>query len=60
LRLDELAEAKKLAVDKLAGAIQAATMDPKMNARAAALGKAIRAEAGVGSAVKIIRQILGA
>jgi UDP:flavonoid glycosyltransferase YjiC (YdhE family) len=51
--------AKKLTADKLASAIQTATMDSKMKARAAALGRAIRAEDGVGNAVKIVQQYLG-
>jgi sterol 3beta-glucosyltransferase len=51
--------AKKLTADKLASAIQTATTDSKMKERAAALGKAIRAENGVGTAVKIVQQYLG-
>jgi sterol 3beta-glucosyltransferase len=51
--------AKKLTAEKLAAAIRAATTDSKMKARAAALGKAIRAEDGVGNAVKIVQQYLG-
>jgi sterol 3beta-glucosyltransferase len=51
--------AKKLTVDKLAAAIRVATMDPKIKERAAALGKAIRAEDGVGNALKIVKQYLG-
>jgi len=50
--------AKKLTADNLAAAIRA-TMDPKMKERAAALGKEIRLEDGVGEAVKIVRQVLG-
>lgn len=51
--------AKKLTADKLADAIRAATMDAKMKERAAKLGEAIRAEDGVGNAVKIVKQYLG-
>jgi len=51
--------AKKLTVDKLANAIRAATTDSKMKERAAGLGQAIRAEDGVGNAVKIVQQYLG-
>jgi UDP:flavonoid glycosyltransferase YjiC (YdhE family) len=51
--------AKRLTADKLADAIQTATTDRKMKERAAALGSAIRAEDGVGSAVQIIKQYLG-
>lgn len=51
--------AKKLTADKLAAAIRAATTDSKMKVRAAALGKAIRVEDGVGNAVKIVQQYLG-
>ena len=50
--------AKKLTVEKLAGAIRVATMDPKIKERAVALGKAIRAEDGVGNAVKIVQLYL--
>lgn len=52
-------QAKKLRADKLADAIWTATTDPKMKERAAALGKAIRAEDGVGNAVTIVKQYLG-
>lgn len=51
--------AKKLTVDKLADAIRAVTADPRIKERAVALGKAIRAEDGVGNAVKIVKQYLG-
>jgi UDP:flavonoid glycosyltransferase YjiC (YdhE family) len=51
--------AKKLTVDKLAVAIGTATTDLKMKAQAATLGKVIRAEDGLGTAVKIIQQNLG-
>jgi hypothetical protein len=46
-------------VDKLAVAIGTATTDLKMKAQAATLGKAIRAEDGLGTAMKIIQQYLG-
>ena len=51
--------AKKLTADTLASAIQIATTDLRMKEGAVALGKAIRAEDGVGNAVKIIKQYLG-
>jgi UDP:flavonoid glycosyltransferase YjiC (YdhE family) len=51
--------AKKLTADKLASAIRTATMDSKMKERAVDLGQAIRAEYGVGNAVKIVQQYLG-
>jgi UDP:flavonoid glycosyltransferase YjiC (YdhE family) len=51
--------AKKLTADKLAAAIRAATTDSEMKARAAALGKAIRAEDGVDNPVAIVKQYLG-
>jgi UDP:flavonoid glycosyltransferase YjiC (YdhE family) len=49
---------KKLTADTLTDAIQSATTDSSMKDRAAALGKTIRAEDGVGNAVKIIKQYL--
>jgi sterol 3beta-glucosyltransferase len=52
--------AKRLTVYKLAEAIQRAATDPKMKQRAEAIGKAIRAEDGLGNAVKIVKQYLGA
>jgi UDP:flavonoid glycosyltransferase YjiC (YdhE family) len=51
--------AKKLTADKLADAIRAATTNSRMKERAVALGKTIRAEDGVGNAVKIVQQYLG-
>jgi sterol 3beta-glucosyltransferase len=51
--------AKKLTVGRLSAAIHEATTDPWMTVRAAALGETIRAEDGVGDAVKIIQQYLG-
>lgn len=50
--------AKKLTADNLAAAVRVA-LDPKMQGRAAALGKEIRREDGVSEAVKIVRQVLG-
>lgn len=52
--------ARQLTASKLAEAIQVAATDPKMKHRAENIGKAIRAEDGVGSAVNIIQQVLGA
>jgi sterol 3beta-glucosyltransferase len=52
--------AKQLTVDKLADAIHTATTDPKMKKRAEEIGKAIRAEDGLGTAVKIVRDYIGA
>lgn len=49
---------KKLTADTLTDAIQSATTDSSMKDRAAALGKTIRAEDGLGNAVKIIKQYL--
>jgi UDP:flavonoid glycosyltransferase YjiC (YdhE family) len=51
---------KKLTADKLARAIYTAANDPLMRNHASALGAAIRAEDGVGLAVSLIQQILGA
>jgi UDP:flavonoid glycosyltransferase YjiC (YdhE family) len=51
---------KKLTAERLALAIQAAVTQPAIQRRAAGLGEAIRAEAGVGEAVRIIKQCLGA
>lgn len=45
---------KQLTADKLAMAIQAAVSDKQMRAKAAALGECIRAEDGVGEAVRLI------
>jgi sterol 3beta-glucosyltransferase len=47
---------KRLTVERLAAAIQLATSDESMQARAAALGEKIRAEDGVGQAVRIMEQ----
>jgi sterol 3beta-glucosyltransferase len=51
---------KGLTTDKLAEAIQTATSDPKMRQRAESIGRLIRSEDGVGNAVKIVKQYLGA
>ncbi|HSL45414.1 MAG TPA: glycosyltransferase, partial [Anaerolineales bacterium] len=51
--------AKKLTADQLAAAIRVAITDSKMRVWATALGKTIRAEDGVGNAVKIVQQYLG-
>jgi UDP:flavonoid glycosyltransferase YjiC (YdhE family) len=50
---------KKLTVDNLAGAINAAVTQPEIRLRAARLGEAIRAEDGVGVAVKVVKECLG-
>mgnify|MGYP005844334155 CR=1 FL=1 len=49
----------ELTADKLADAIRAMTSDRAMQSRAAALGERIRAEDGVGSAVRAVGRILG-
>jgi UDP:flavonoid glycosyltransferase YjiC (YdhE family) len=46
--------------DKLAEAIQRAVKDTEMRRRAEEIGKVIRAEDGVGNAVKIVKKYLGA
>jgi sterol 3beta-glucosyltransferase len=51
---------KKLTAGRLAGAIQAAVTQPEIKRAAARLGEAIRAEDGVGSAVRAVRERLGA
>lgn len=53
-------QAKRLTARALAGAIQRAVADLGMRQRAETIGQAIRAEDGVGAAVNIIRQHLGA
>jgi len=50
---------KNLTVDRLAHAIRIAVTDPGMKDRANACGEAIRAEDGIGNAVKIITRYLG-
>lgn len=45
---------------KLAGALQRAVSDAEMTRRAESVGKAIRAEDGIGAAVKIVKEFLGA
>lgn len=56
----EPVHSKKLNANNLADAIQTATLDWHMKQRADAIGKAIRAEDGVGNAVEIVKQYLGA
>ena len=51
--------AKKLTASNLAEAINRAVSDPTLRERAETLGRAIRAENGVQTAVAIIRQYLG-
>ncbi|HEX6305016.1 MAG TPA: glycosyltransferase, partial [Anaerolineales bacterium] len=51
---------KNLTAVRLANAIRAAVTDAGIRQRAAALGETIRGEDGVGSAVKIIKEHLGA
>lgn len=53
-------QAKKLTADKLADAIRAAVADSKMKQCAESIGKSIRAEDGLGSAVQVIKNYLGA
>ena len=50
---------KKLSADRLAQAIRTAVTDTDMRRRANTFGAAVRAEDGVGSAVKIIQGYLG-
>jgi sterol 3beta-glucosyltransferase len=50
----------KLTTDKLAEAIQKVTSDPKMQRRAESIGRSIRSENGVGNAVEIVKEYLGA
>ncbi len=50
---------KKLTAERLAAAIHQAVTDPGMRQRVAALGEKIRAEDGVGQAVRVISQYLG-
>lgn len=50
---------QRLTAEKLAEAIRTAVSDTTMRQRAAALGEAIRAEDGVGNAVRILQQALG-
>lgn len=50
---------KKLTADALAGAIRIAVTDSKLRHRTVSCGEAIRAEDGVGNAVKVIQRYLG-
>lgn len=52
--------AKGLTTDKLAEAIERVTSDPKMRRRAESIGRLIRSEDGVGNAVQVVKQYLGA
>ncbi len=49
---------KRLSAERLAGAIRAAVEDTEMQKRARLVGETIRAEDGVGSAVKIVQRYL--
>ena len=51
---------KNLTADRLAHAIRIAVTDPGIKQRANAYGAAIRAEDGVGNAVRIIKRYFGA
>lgn len=51
---------RQLTAERLAEAVRAATGDPEMQRRAAALGEAIRAEDGVAQAVAEILRRVGA
>jgi len=50
----------RLNPERLTEAIQNAVTDIKMRKRADGIGKAIRAEDGIGNAVKIVKKYLGA
>ena len=50
---------KKLTADNLANAIRIAVTDPDIRERANSVGITIRAEDGVGNAIKVIRQYIG-
>jgi sterol 3beta-glucosyltransferase len=50
---------KKLTADRLASAIKTAVTDPGMRQQASSCAKAIRAEDGIGEAVKIVKKYLG-
>ncbi|HPP62563.1 MAG TPA: glycosyltransferase [Anaerolineales bacterium] len=52
--------AKRLTETQLAGALQRTVSDAEMTRRAESVGKAIRAEDGIGAAVKIVKELLGA
>jgi sterol 3beta-glucosyltransferase len=51
---------RKLTADKLAHAIQEAVTQSEIKRRAARLGDAIRAQDGVGNAVRVVKECLGA
>ena len=48
----------RLTADRLALALQSATTDASMQERAARLGEAIRAEDGIGNAVRVIEDFI--
>lgn len=50
---------KKLTPGRLAGAIKTAVTDPGIQQQASSCAKAIRAEDGIGNAVKVIKKYLG-
>jgi UDP:flavonoid glycosyltransferase YjiC (YdhE family) len=50
---------KRMTADRLANAIRIAVSDPNMKQRANSYGAAIRAEDGIGNAIKIIKQHFG-
>lgn len=52
--------AKRLTETQLAGALQRTVSDAEMTRRAESVGKTIRAEDGIGAAVKIVKEFLGA
>ncbi len=49
---------KSLTAERLAAAISQVVIDPQIRQRAAALGECIRAEDGVGQAIKVINRII--
>ncbi len=49
---------KKLTVDRLADAIKLAVIDPEIKQRTDSVGTAIRAENGIGNAVKIVQSVI--
>lgn len=55
----EPVRAAHLNADKLAGAILSAVNDTKLRSQAEEIGRAIRAQDGIGNAVQVVRQSLG-
>jgi sterol 3beta-glucosyltransferase len=55
----EPVRAAHLNADKLAGVILSAVNDTKLRSQAEEIGKAIRAQDGIGNAVQVVRQSLG-